>query len=231
MSNFILQDSPLQNKALQDRTLKNVSEIDNQRQEVNFYKKQLQKNILALSAKQTLLIIVVSCVILFLYTSLINANLLELKEKNNQLTLSFNNLSESFNQPVEDKIRKQVLSKTLQMNELREVIAIKQRAEKVYQHHHQKNILSAHQIIEDINASVPKGMTILEVEAYNGGTQVTVNGAVEEAIAATVFLSKMRSHDQYNETDFGSLSIINVAGESSYSFALLENQLTRGALR
>jgi hypothetical protein len=231
MSNFILQDSPLQNKALQDRTLKNVSEIDNQRQEVNFYKKQLQKNILTLSARQALLISVASCVILFLYTSLINANLLELKEKNNQLTISFNNLSESFNQPVEDKIKKQVLSRTLQINELREVIAIKQTVEKFYQHHQQKNILSAHQIIEDINASVPKGMTILKAEAYNGGTQVTVNGAVEEAIAATVFLSKMRSHDQYNETDFGSLSIINVAGENSYSFALLENQLTRGALR
>ncbi len=117
------------------------------------------------------------------------------------------------------------------MNELREIIAIKQKAEKFYQHHQQKNRLSAHQIIVDINASAPKGMTILEVEAYNGGTQLTVNGAVDEAVAATVFLKKMRSHDQYNETDFGSLSIINVAGENSYSFALLENQLTRGALR
>ena len=231
MSNFTLQDSLLQNKALQDKVLKNVSEIDNQRQEVNFYKKQLQKKILALSARQALLIIVFSCLILSLYTLLINADLLELKEKNNQLTISFNNLSESLNQPVADDIRKKVLSRTLQMNELREVIAIKQTAEKFYQQHQQRNILSAHQIIEDINASVPKGMTILEVEAYNGGTQVTVNGAVEEAVAATAFLRKMRSQDQYNETDFGSLSIINVEGESSYSFALLENQLTRGALR
>jgi hypothetical protein len=236
MSNFILQDSAsrdkaTQHKAFQKRALKNVSKVDVQKQEINFYKKQVKISRLPLSAIQALVIIIVSCTILFLYTSLINANLLELKEKNNQLTIFLNDLNESANQPVKDEIRKNALSKTLQINELREAIAIKQAVEKFYHQYQLKNKLSAYQIIEDINASTPRGMTIFEVDAYNGGTQMTINGTVEEAIAATVFLKQLRSHDRYHETDFGYLSIKNIEGESSYNFALFDNKLIRRAPR